>query len=279
MSLFVSDFLRAAALPALLVALLFFVTGRIKEPLRAKVQALLFAVAVCLSVYFSLGGLHLPPLNMADGAAWSALALALFVIIRPKPVGSRYALRAVFVVLLGALTLWTIRTSLFGPVNLRNLLAFFFLGLGVWSILERSSRLVQPPALIALPLISVVALTLLLMAKGSVALALITASVGALFGAVLVVALVAPEKVSDLALIPFLAAFVISLMAAAHFHLHINPWTLIYLCLPFFLLWIKAWIPFLPKTAAAEAIVLSAMCAIPLGYLLMNIYHVGLVHT
>ncbi|MGZ3723135.1 MAG: hypothetical protein ACXVA9_09405, partial [Bdellovibrionales bacterium] len=202
----------------------------------------------------------------------AALALTAFVWISPRPIGSRYLIRAIFVVVLGWLALWPLRDSLHGHTQLRNLLAFFFLGLGTWSIIERASQKVQPLTLIALPLISATALSMLLLFKGSASMAQLVSVLCTLLGGVLALTLVYPKRVSAAAVLPFVSVFIVLFMASGHFYLDINPWHMIYLCAPFLLLWIRGWIPFIPRAPVPEALILSIICGAPLGYFIWNVY-------
>jgi hypothetical protein len=158
-----------------------------------------------------------------------------------------------------------------GQVHLRNLLAFFFLGLGLWSIVERSAQQTQSPALVLLPFLSVLGLIQLLglLHSGQGILAGTVWLQAGLMAGVLIVALVWPARVSAAAVLPFVSIFVVALMTAAHFYLGVNPWTLIFLCAPFVILWIRAWLPFIPRSPVPEAIGLGILGAIPLAYVLL----------
>ena len=268
----VLDFLKSAVAPAIAVGLLFLLVGGRKEPLRACLQAIIWAVAFSAGAYVLVGRLTFPPYDVNEGFTWCALALALFVCISPRPVGSRYLVRALFVLALGYLTLWPIHDSLGSHVHLRNLLAFFFLALGTWSILECSADRVKPPALIALPMISATALSMLLLFKGSASFAQLVSVMCALLGAVLAVALIAPQKVSSTGILPFVSVLIVAFMAAGHFYLEINPWFMIYLALPFLVLWMRRWIPFVPQQAIGEAVMLGLIAGVPLIYFVWSVY-------
>lgn len=266
------DFLKSAALPAAVASVLLFLVGGMRDPMRARLQATIWATAFVGGCMVLVSRLNFPPTDVNEGFSWIAILLALFIWISPVAVGSRYLLRALFVVAIGLLSLWQIRSSLGGYVHQRNMLAFFFLGLGTWSIVERSSQKVQTLTLMTLPMISATALSLILLFKGSAVLSQILSVACTLYGGVFAISLVAPAKISKAAVLPFVSIFLISFMAIGHFYLDINPWTMIYLCLPFLVLWIRNWIPFVPRQPIAEAVVLGAVSAIPLGYMVWNIY-------
>ena len=266
------DFLESAALPAILVALGFFIVGGRGDPFRARLQSLFFTAGLMAGSYVLVNRLTFPPRDVNEAFSWVAAALMIFIWISPRPIGQRYLVRALFVVGIGFLTLWQIHDSLHGRVALRNLLAFFFLALGVWSIVEKSAQKVKPLTLVALPLISATALSLLLLFKGSASLAQLVSIVCALLGGVLAVALVTPNRVSLAAVMPFVSVFLVAIMACGHFYLDINPWWMIYLCIPFLLLWIRGWIPFVPHSPIGEAVMLGCIALIPMGYFLWNVY-------
>jgi hypothetical protein len=268
----VYEFLKSAAAPAIVVAIGFFLLGGLKDPLRARLQALLFAMGFAGGAYFVLGHFNFPPTEIGDSLAWSALLLMAFVWISPRPVGSRYLIRALFVAAIGTLVLWPIRASLQGPVHTRNLIAFFCLALGTWSILERVSQKMKTMTIITLPLISAVMLMLLLMIKGGQSLAQMVSLVAALLGGLWAVSALAPGRISAAAILPFVSVFLIAFMVAGHFFLHINPWYMVALCIPFAVLWARGWIPFVPTNPFGEALMLAVLALIPLLYFFWGIY-------
>lgn len=268
----VVDFLKSAALPAVVVTLLFLAVGGLKDPWRARLQSLFLALGFMAGGYVIIKGLSFPPHDVNEAFSWSALALVLFVWISPRAVGSRYLVRALFVVALGLLTLWPIHESLHGPIHLRNLLAFFFLSLGAWSILEKAAQKVQPLTLLALPLISASGLSLLLLFKGSASMAQLVSVLCALLGGILVLTLIFPKRASVAAVLPFVSVFIILFMVCGHFYLNINPWFMIYLCIPYLLLWIRSWIPFVPHHPIGETLVLGGIASIPVAYFIWNVY-------
>lgn len=272
MTALVLDFLKSSAVPALGVAVFFFLIGGRSDPFRARLQSLALAIGFVIGNYVINGHLNIPPHDVNEAFSWAALALVAFVWISPRPVGSRYALRALFVLGLGALCLWQIRDSLHGQVHVRNLLAFFCLALGAWSILEKASQKVQPLSLLVLPLITASALAVLLMIKGSAALAQQLGVLCTVLGALLAIVLVRPKRVSAAAILPFVSIFIILFMVAGHFYLDINPWILIYLCAPYLLLWIRGGIPFVPRTPIGEALTLGAISAAPVAYFTWEVY-------
>jgi len=272
MSPLVLDFIKTALAPALAVGIVFLLVGGLSDPLRARIQSVVWALAFTVGAYFLVGRLSFPPTDVNEAFSCGALLLAGFVLISPKGVDVRYLTRAIFVVALGALALWPIRASLHGYAHYRNLAAFFFLALGTWSIVERASSQLQTLTMIVLPIISATALSVFLMFKGSASMSQLVSVLCALLGAVAFLALIKPKRVSMAAVLPFISVFIILFMASGHFYLDINPWHMIYLCLPFLLIWFRGYIPFVPRRPIPEAIILGAASAAPLGYFLYTVY-------
>lgn len=260
------------ALPAFASILVCLLLGGLKDPFRARLQVLVWTAGLTFALFFRMDHPAFPPRDATEGLLYAALGLAVFVVISPHGTATRYMTRALFVLGLGLLVLWPIRDSLAGPVHFRNLAAFFFLGLGVWSIMERSVIKVQPPAFVALPLVAVLALFLVLRMKGAVHLADTALTLGVFLAGVLAVGLSAPQRLSTAAILPFVSVYVVLMMAAGHFYLHINPWLMIYLCVPYLVLWIRRWIPLVPGKAVAELVVLALISLIPIGYFVWTLH-------
>jgi hypothetical protein len=269
----VAAFIRSALLPATAATMAIFVAGFLKEPWRARLQALILSLAFMVGTYILIGRLHLPPSDAAEALSLSALLVALFVFVRPHPLGHRYLLRALFVLALGLLILWPLRNTIMDPRNHRNLIAFFCLGLGIWSILEKAAAKVRPLTLVLLPLIAATALSLMMLFASSASFSQLVSVFCACLGGLLVIALLMPSRLSVNALLPFLSVFIIMMMVAGHFYLDINPWHMIYLCFPYLILWIRDWLGFVPQKAIPEALILGAVSAAPLVYF---VYNVGL---
>jgi hypothetical protein len=259
--------LMTFVLPGLIAAAgLFLVPGG--DPWRARLQAIVWALAF-VTGWMLLGRQPFPWAE--NGFFWSVLLLLVFICWSPKDVGLRYFVRAVFVFAVGVLVLWPKHAELGGMTHLRNLLAFFFLGLGVWSIVERSAQQVRVPSLVLLPLLSLIGLFWFLtrhhlgagMFVGTVKLQL------ALLIGALIVTLVKPAKVSPAAVLPFVSVFVVALMACTHFYFHTNPWTMVFLCVPFVPLWCRGWLPFIPRAPLIEALGLGLLGALPIAYMFM----------
>lgn len=272
MSPIVAAFLRSTVLPAVLAGAALYLLGGKSEPLRARLQALVVALAFTVGAYLLLGHFAFPPVDVSESLSYVALGLAVFVWIAPKDLKTRYALRAVFVLALGALLLWHIRESLMGnPVHLRNLVAFFCLSLAMWSITERASRQVALPTLLLLPLITASGLSFLMLFAASAAFSQLVTVLCGQIGVALALSVVARTRVSEFALLPFNSVFLALFMVAGHFYLDVNPWSLIFLCWPFLVLWVRAWVP-VPKTWWIEAPVLGAISAAPVGYQLWTAF-------
>jgi hypothetical protein len=269
----VAAFVRSALLPAFVAALAILGFGFLKEPWKARGQAVILALAFAFGAYLLIGRLNVPPTDAGESFSLAALALAVFVFVRPHHIGHRYLLRGLFVLILGGIVLYPLRQTLFTPVHYRNLLAFFCLALGVWSIVEKASLKVRPVTLILLPLIAATALSLIMLFKASASFSQLVTCACALFGASLVIALLRPKALSLVAIVPFLSVFVILMMIAGHFYLDINPWHMIFLCLPYFVLWIRDWFGFVPQKTVSEALVFGLVSGAPLAYF---IYDVGI---
>ncbi len=262
---FTVEVMLKAGLPVGVAAVLMVVAGGLKEAWRARLQALIVALGFCAGTFFLDS-------QWIEAMSWSAVLLGVFVCVHPAGVGARYGVRALFVLAVGVLILWPIHGSLSGNVDLRNLLAFFFLGLGTWSIAERAEHSVHALTLILLPLLSALGLVYFLLRRGGGGA--LTYNVGvycALFETLLLVCAFAPKRISRTALVPFVSVFIVSFMVFAHFYLHVNPWAMIYLAAPYLVLWFNAWIPGVPEQPMGEALVLGAVAALPLGYFLWGI--------
>ena len=238
-----------------------------QHSMRVRLQATLWPVGFFLG-WLWLGRMPFPAMEAGNGFLWSTVLLMVFVWLSPSSVGLRYLVRALFVVAVGALLLWERRTELVGSTHLRNLLAFFFLGLGLWSILERSAQQVKLPSLVLLPLFSVASLYVFLQShhigqgilSGSVVLQLLLMSL------VFVISVLRAELISAAAVLPFVSIFSVAFMAGAHFYFNVNPWTLMFFCIPFAVLWARGWLVFIPRSGLVEVAVLGVIAAMPLAY-------------
>lgn len=267
----VAAFIRSALVPAVLATVAIGLAGFLREPWKARLQALILACAFMVGAYVLIGRLSLPPRDAAEALSLSALLLAVFVVARPHPLGHRYLLRAIFVLALGVLILWPLRNTITAPQNQRNLIAFFCLSLGVWSIVEKAATKVRPLALIVLPLIAATSLSLMMLFASSASYSQLVSVACACFGGLLAIALFMPSLLSVNALVPFLSVFIIIMMVAGHFYLDINPWHMIYLCFPYLILWIRDWLGFVPQKPIPEAIILGAIGAAPMAYFVYNV--------
>ncbi|NJM10186.1 MAG: hypothetical protein HC883_04775 [Bdellovibrionaceae bacterium] len=267
----VAAFIRSAVVPAFVATVLVFVTGFLKDPWRTRLQGLILALGFSAGIYALISRMHFPPTDAAEAFACGALLLAVFIFWNPRPLGQRYLVRGLFVLALGAILLWPLRQAISNPVHHRNLVAFFCLALGVWSIVEKSAGRVRPATLILLPLIAATALSLLMLFSASASFSQSVTVLCACMGGLLLLSLVVPSKLGLSALVPFLSVFVILLMAAGHFYLDINPWHMIYLCFPYLVLWIRELLGFVPRKTVPEAIILGAVSAAPLAYFVYNV--------
>lgn len=266
MSPIVAAFLRSTLLPSVLFGVVLLVTGGNGEPMKARVQALAFAVLYALGAYLLIDRIAFPPADVSESLIYAGLLLALFVVIAPKGVGPRYALRAVVVLAGMFILLHHIRESLMAnAVNHRNLLAFFCLSLGIWSVAERSARHVATSTLSLLALVSAAGTSLILLFGASASFSQLVTILCGLLGATTAVSLLFPKRVSPGAILPFASVFVTFFMLAGHFYLDVNPWKMVALAWPYLILWIRPWIPGL-KHPVAEGAVFGLMAALPVGY-------------
>lgn len=272
MSPIIAAFLRSAALPAALLGVVNLLAGFAPEVLRGRIQAIFFAAAYAFGSYMLLDRFQVPPHDFSDSIALAGFVLAGFVLVAPRRLGWRYVLRSIFTLAVLTLTLWHLRESMDSMIARRNVLAFFFLGLGVWSIVERAEKAVAAVTLIALPLVSATGLSFLLLLKGSASMSQQVSILCSLSGAMAVLALVLKNRLAVEALVPFLSVFVMAFMAGGHFYLDVNPWHMVVLCFPYLVLWIRPLLFFAPKAPLGEALVLGLFAAAPLGYFLFQIF-------
>lgn len=272
MSPIAAALLRSAAIPAVVVAIAVLLTGGLKDPFRSRLQALCIGAAFFVGTYLLLGRMNFPPTESIESIAYTALALAAFVLVFPFPNQAPYLLRAAVVFLLGLLLLWHIRDQLGSDVLKRNMIAFFCLGLGTWSIFERQVQRVNVLSLIGLPLITASCLSFILLFGASASSSQQVTILCAILGALAAVSFVCPGKVAKGAIVPFLTIFVIVIMASGHFYQQVNPWTMVFLCLPYLLVWIRRWLSFLPANPIVEFIILAALALGPLGYFMWDAF-------
>ncbi|HMN69109.1 MAG TPA: hypothetical protein PKC28_11265 [Bdellovibrionales bacterium] len=268
----IQAFLRSALLPSVVMAVALLVIGFLKEPFKTRLQGLVLALTFVAGAYLLLGRLNFPPADVSETFSYSALVLAFFLLVSPKPLGPKYLVRGMFVLILGALLLWPIRASVVSPAHHRNLVAFFCLGLGLWSILERSSGRVRPSTLVLLPLIAATGVSLLLLFSASASFSQLVTVLCGMLGALFVLFFVTPKRVSVPAVLPFLSIFVVLFMAAGHFYLDRNPWHMIYLCFPYLILWIREWLSFIPSKPVVEELLLGGIAAAPVAYFVYTAY-------
>lgn len=267
MSPILAAFLRSAFVPAVVVTAAVFFTGALKEPVRARLQALLIALGFAAGSFVLLGRLGLPPGDVSESLTYAAGLCAVFVLMFPLVHQAPYLARALFVAGLGALVIWHLGAgALRGEGPVRNMLAFFCLGLGVWSIVERNSQRLNTLSLLGLPLIVATCLSFVLLFGASAVLSQIVAVLCAILGGLFALSIFWPGKVSKAALVPYVSVFVVAMMAAGHFHLDINPWKMVILCIPYLFIWTRAWYPFIPANPIVEFLILAILSLMPLGY-------------
>ncbi len=272
MSPIVAALIRSAAIPAAAVAVAVLLTGKFKDPLRARLHAIFIAIGFFVGTYLLIGRMNFPPKESIESIAYVGLACAIFVLAFPFPRQAPYIFRAVVVFLFGLLLLWHIRNQLDSEVLKRNMIAFFCLGLGTWSIYERQAEKVNLLTLIGMPLITCTCLSFILLFNASASFSQQVTVLCAILGGVMAVALVWPGRVAKGAVVPFLTILPILIMAAGHFYLQVNPWTMVMLCLPYLFVWIRGWLSFIPANPIVEFVIMATMALIPLGYFMYNAY-------
>ena len=270
MSPIVEGFIRSAAIPAAAVAAAVFACGGMKEPLRARVQGLLIAVGFIVGHYILIGRLGFPPGDAAESISYAALGCAVFVLVFPTVQQAPYAMRALFVLVLGGLVLWHLGAKLGAQPYFQNTIAFFCFGLGVWSIIERNVERVNLLSMIGLSLIVASCLSFILLFGASASFSQMTSILCTILGGLMVISLIWPGKISKAAVVPFVSIFVVLIMAAGHFYLDINPWKMVIICIPFVFIWIRSWFPFIPKNPIVEFVFLAIMALIPLSYFMWD---------
>lgn len=272
MSPIVLSFLLSAVLPAALVSGLLLASKKVPQAWRSRFQAVVFAAGLCMGSYLVIGRVNFPPQDFNESVSFIALFLASFAFFAPRSVGSRYLVRAIFVAIVFLIILWNLREAMDSMINKRNALAFYFLALGTWSIVEKGIVTVSATTCVALPLVSATALSLILLFKGSASFSQQVVTCCALFGGLLTLTLIW-RKILDLeALGGFLSVLVVAFMAGGHFYLDINPWHMVFLAFPYLILWINNAIPFKPKSALGEALMLSLISAAPLAYFVYDVF-------
>lgn len=267
----VMAFVNSALVPAIVSTVLMFLVGGRKDPWRGRIQGVVLALTFLYGGYVLIGRMNVPPGDVSEGLLCGGLILGLFALWNPQPLGPRYLVRGLFVLAVGVLLLWPMRETVMKPMYYRNLVAYFCLGLGVWSITERSSGSVRPVSLMLLPLIAATGTSMMLLFKASAVLANQTSVLCALIGGMAVLAFLFPKRLALGGIFPFISLLVVAFMAAGHFYLDINPWHMMVMCIPFLVLWIRSWLTFVPEQTVAEAIILGVISAAPLAYFLYGV--------
>lgn len=235
-------------------------------------QALVMAIGFSAGVYLLIGRVSLPPRDVNEGLVWISLICAFFVAVSPQTVGGRYLVRGLFVLAMGVLLLWSIRQTAFTPPHYRNLIAFFCLALGVWSIVERAATRMTLMAVLAMGSLAATFASLLFVLKGSASMSQVATCLSVQLGALSLLAFVFPRRLDAFAVLPFVSVLPVMMMAGGHFYLNINPWYMVYLSLPYLLLWIRRGLSFVPDHPILETLALSIMAAGPLGYFIWTVY-------
>jgi hypothetical protein len=268
----VMGFINSALVPAIVSTVLLFLVGGMKDPLRGRLQGVVLALAFLYGGYVLVGRIQFPPHDVSEGLMWGGLILGLFALWNPKPLGPRYLVRALFVLAVGAAVFYPIHTTILKPMYYRNLVAFFCLGLGIWSITERTAGAVRPVTLMLLPLIAATGTSFMLLFHASAVLANQTTVLCALIGGMAVLGYLFPKRLALGGIFPFISLLIVTLIAVGHFYLDVNPWHMIVMCIPFGVLWVREWLKFVPEHPVLEPLILALVSAAPLAYFLFGVF-------
>jgi hypothetical protein len=269
----VEIFLKTAAAPAILVAVLFFLFGTAPEPWRARVQSLLLAFGFCIGCYLLTGFPPWPPTGGAASLVWVALWFALFPWVAPHGSGVRYILRGAWVFIGTAIAIWSLREPIMASqVSSRNVLALMCLTWAIWSILERTAKSSHILTPISMAMLSYTACSLLFVLKGSILMSNMVTTMAVITGGVAAISWIFPTRISLHALFPFLSGFLGVCLITAYIFLEIEVWSLVEMAIPFFVLLLKDLFKRHSSSAFAEAVVCLAIAMIPLGFILYRTF-------
>ncbi len=269
----VEMFLKTAAAPAVAVTVFCFLFGSAPEPWRSRVQALLFAAGFAGACYLLNGFPPWPPTGGAPSLVYAAFWFALFSWVAPPGSVARYLLRGIWIVVGAVFAVWSLRMNILkSPLQSRNVLALLLLAWGMWSILERSQRGSHPVTALAAGMLSFVAASFLFLFNASLLMCQMMVCLAVMTGGMCVLAWLFPRRLSLHAIFPFIAGLFGVFLISGYIYLDINPWLLIEMAIPFFILLLKDLINQKSKSPLAEAVLTVLAGALPLGYILMNVY-------
>lgn len=273
MNFLVALFIKSALAPALLGAFLVFLFGSAPEPWRARIQALIFAGVFACGFYVLSGVPPFPPQGGVPSLMWLGFWFAVYAWCMPRSTGVRYLVRAVWLLVALAISLWPLHREIFRyPMELRNLAAIALLALALWSVLERTAHRIHPISWAGLSAVSMTAASFLFLFRGSALLSQLTTNL-AVFAALLALgAFVCPRRLSVHGVIPFLGGFFGVFLLVGLFYVEIRPWELVAMALPFLVLLICDLLPKISRSALVEAGVLAMVSGAPLAFLLWHIY-------
>lgn len=235
---------------------------------RARLTAVALSALFIVAAHVMSVPLKLPPRDALDSLLLVGVLLAFYVVFFPRVNEAQYSPRIFYVAAVGLLLLWHIRHDVWTMGQARNLIAFFCLGLGSWSILNSGFHKVGAYALVTLPLMAAAALSYILSLSGGVLLSRMVLLL-ALF-ILAAVPLAGRGRISLPGLIPFMSVFLAAFAAVGFFYSNISPWSLIAAFIPFLLILLRSWLP-LPRGPVVEALALNVLAAIPLGYVIWQL--------
>lgn len=266
-------FLKSAAMPAALVAVLFFLFGKAPEPWRARMQGFAIFLGFAIGCYMLTGFPPWPPTGGASSLVWVALWFAIFPWVVPQNSALRYGLRGVWVVVGVSISIWTLKDALLANrAHTQNVLALMLVGWATWSILERSvksSHLLTP---IALACLASTATSLLFVFKASALMSQMMTVFAVVTGGLAAIAWLFPSRISLHAVFPFLSGFFGVCLATGYVFLDINPWLLFAMAIPFAVLLFKDIARKRSGSALIEALISLVIAAIPLSWILYDVY-------
>jgi hypothetical protein len=266
-------FLRTAAAPAFVVAVLFLLFGHAPEPWRARIQALIFAGGFWVGCYLLTGYPPFPPHGGAPSLVWVAVWFAGYSWVAPRGAAIRYLMRGIWVAGGVIIAIWSLRENILTSGLLsRNILAFVFLGWGMWSLLERSVKASHVLTPIALSVVSLTAASILFVLQGSILMSQMLTTLAVITGALAIIAWLWPARLSLHALFPFLGGLFGVFLVTGYIFLDANPYLVMSMAIPFLVLGFKNAFGFKASSAFADAATSIVIAAVPLGIILYKTF-------
>lgn len=264
-------FLKTAALPAIVAAVLFFLFGTAPEPWKARIQALIIAFAFFATCFLLTGFPEWPPTGGVAALVYVAFWFALYPWVAPEAPGIRYVLRGIWVLVGSVLVLWPLHNQILeNPIHLRNCVALMLLGWGMSSILIRSQQNSHPLTVLVVPMVSIAASSILFVFHGSVLLSQMLTALSVVAGAIAALSWIFPQRISSFGVYNFVAGFFGVCLVTAYMFLDSNPWTLAAMAVPYGVLLLKDLVTAKRASAFKEALIVLIVSVLPIAYLLYS---------